>query len=189
MKMHSRSEQVGKIVAQAEEGAWAGIVYRVTSLTYPSPRAILSGEGSFRCGGRWNAPGSFCAVYGSTEDVVAVQESRATADYYGIDYPFVHPRLLVAIEFQLARVLIVENLGFSEELKLEDWRTIQARGKESLSQAIGREAFERGSEAMIAPSARVPGGINFVYFPERRRRRSVARVCEGDSLEKIEAKA
>jgi RES domain-containing protein len=58
-----------------------------------------------RHGGRWNAIGSFRAVYGSSVDIVAVAESRATADYARISLPFVTPRLLVAIEVALETVL------------------------------------------------------------------------------------
>ncbi|MEP6601953.1 MAG: RES family NAD+ phosphorylase, partial [Nitrospirota bacterium] len=73
---------------------WQGAAYRVTTLDYPSPKSILLGQGSFLHGGRWNAPGSFRAVYGSTTDVVAVAESRANAQYAGIPFPFRTPRLL-----------------------------------------------------------------------------------------------
>ena len=84
---------------------WSGPAYRVTTLDYPTPKSILLGQGSFLYGGRWNAIGSFRAVYGSTEDTVAVAESRATADYANVPVPFRTPRLLVAIEFALQAVL------------------------------------------------------------------------------------
>lgn len=67
---------------------WHGTAYRVTTLDYPKPEDILYGQGSFLFGGRWNAIGSFRAAYGSTSDIVAVEESRANADYAGMALPF-----------------------------------------------------------------------------------------------------
>ena len=122
---------------------WQGTAYRVTTLDYP--RTILSGQGSFLFGGRWNAPNSFRAVYGSTIDTVAVAESRANAEYAGIPYPFRTPRLVVAVEFNLEKVIDLTSaqncraLGLSlDELGREDWRKLQAEGSESLTQAFGR---------------------------------------------------
>lgn len=123
-KANPQFERIRRSIAENAEllQPWSGFCYRVTSLEYPGPRAILSGEGSFRNGGRWNAIGSFRTVYGSTEDTVAVQQSRATAEYYKLPYPFVRPRLLVAIEFRLARVLnfsrveVRVQLGINEQL-------------------------------------------------------------------------
>src|SRR5437660_984056 len=90
-------------------GPWRGMSYRATTLDYPHANDILSGEGSYRNGGRWNAIGALRAVYGSTSDVVAIAESRATADYAGIPCPFRTPRLLVVIEFDLPKVIDLTN--------------------------------------------------------------------------------
>jgi len=98
---------------------WSGPAYRVKTLDYPTPKSILLGQGSFLHGGRWNAIGSFRAVYGSTEDTVAVAESRATADYAHVPVPFRTPRLLVAIEFSLQGILnlcaaaVLQKLGLT----------------------------------------------------------------------------
>ncbi len=70
---------------------WKGAAYRVTTLDYPSAKSILLGEGSFLHGGRWNAIGSFRAVYGSTVDTVAVAESCATADLRASAPALSHP--------------------------------------------------------------------------------------------------
>src|SRR5205814_1799136 len=137
------------------------------------PKSILLGQGSFLHGGRWNAIGSFRAVYGSTQDTVAVAESRATADYAHVPLPFRTPRLLVAIELSLERVLdltsakVRDTLEITiEELRAEDWRKVQEEQTESLTQAIGRAVFVNRGEGLLAPSARVLSGINVVYFPE-----------------------
>ena len=48
------------------------------------PQEILNGKGALQNGGRWNAPGSFSVVYGSTSGAVALDESEANDRYYGI---------------------------------------------------------------------------------------------------------
>jgi len=171
---------------------WRGAAYRATTLEYPRAEEILMGQGSFLHGGRWNAIGSFRAVYGSTSDVVAVAESRATADYAGIPHPFRTPRLLVTIELDLAKVLNLSHLETlhalelsSDELRLEDWRKVQEHGDESLSQAIGRACFEEGANGLLVPSARVREGVNVVYFPENQLNKSEAKVCEAEKLDRI----
>ena len=171
---------------------WQGAVYRVTTLDYPSPKSILLGQGSFLYGGRWNAAGSFRAVYGSTTDVVAVAESRANAEYAGMPFPFRTPRLLVTLELNLEKVIDLTQPGTLRSLGLvvddfrrEDWRKVQAQGGESLSQCFGRAVFESGANALLAPSARVPGGVNIVYLPENRGGVNEARVCEPEKLDRI----
>ena len=53
-----------------------------------------------------------------------------------------------------------------DELLAEDWRQINDAGHESQSQAFGRATHDVGAEALLAPSARIRGGVNLVYFPE-----------------------
>jgi RES domain-containing protein len=123
---------------------------------------------------------------------VAVQESRATATYAGIPLPFRTPRLLVAIELSLHYVLdltdsdVLRRLELSvDELPVEDWRKVQAEGFESLTQTLGRAAFEIGASGLLVPSARVPDGVNVVYFPENRAAGEEAKVCESEKLDRI----
>ena len=150
------------------------------------------GQGSFLHGGRWNAPGAFRAVYGSTSDVVAVQESRANAEYAGIALPFRTPRLLVVVELALHTVLdltaqeALERLRVTaEELRAEDWRKVQADGFESFTQSLGRAAFETGATGLLVPSARVADGVTVVYLPENRTSADEASVCESEKLDRI----
>ncbi len=171
---------------------WKGAAYRVTTLDYPRPKSILLGQGSFIYGGRWNAIGAFRAVYGSTEDTVAVAESRATADYAQVPMPFRTPRLLVAISLELGAILdltsdaIQAALGLDpEELREEDWRQVQEEGRESLTQTTGRAVFSSEGEGLLVPSARVSGGVNVVYFPENHRIASRAMVLESEKLDRV----
>jgi hypothetical protein len=52
-------------------------------------------------------------------------------------------------------------------LRREDWQRAQDQGREALTQAIGRAAFEEGLEALLAPSAAVEDAVNIVVFPAR----------------------
>ena len=171
---------------------WEGTVYRITTLKYPHERDILAGKGSYQHGGRWNAIGSFCAIYGSTTDTVALDESRANAEYARIPYPVRTPRLVVAIDVALGRVLdltqtnVRRALGVTlKQLSQEDWRKLQDQGFESLTQALGRAAFHAGAEGLLVPSARVRGGVNAVVFPQNLSRGSRAKIWDADKLAKL----
>ncbi|MEO7165605.1 MAG: RES family NAD+ phosphorylase [Spartobacteria bacterium] len=192
IKAHRLFEEFRKQIGDELLQPWRGAAYRVTTLDYPRPQEIVLGEGSYLHGGRWNAPGSFRAVYGSTEDTVAVAESRATADYAHVPQPFRTPRLLVAIEFSLQAVLdltdsqIREKLGLTaDELREEDWRKTQEASRESLSQAIGRAVFLNHGEGLLVPSARVLEGVNVAYFPENQRAGSRVTVLEAEKLDRV----
>ena len=171
---------------------WKGMIYRVTTLKYRDPDEILLGEGSHHHGGRWNAMGSFRAVYGSIDDVTALKESKANAEYANLPYPFRETRLIVAVEVALSRVVdlssaeILKLLGVTEEeLRNEDWRKVQEQGFESLTQALGRAAFEAKAEGLLAFSARVPKAINVVYFPQNRLRESKLRFWKAQKLQDL----
>lgn len=186
-RLHKKLADEGRLLQP-----WKGAAYRVTTLEYPDPKSILLGQGSFLHGGRWNAIGSFRAVYGSTLDTVAVEESRATADYAHVPWPFRTPRLLVAIELSLQAVLDLTNtsirarLGLTlDALREEDWRKAQEHGRESLTQAIGRAVFSNKGEGLLVPSARVPEGVNVIYLPENHRTTSWVTVLESDKLNRL----
>ncbi len=186
-RLHKKLVDEGRLLRP-----WKGAAYRVTTLDYPDPKSILVGQGSFLHGGRWNAIGSFRAVYGSTLDTVAVEESRATADYARVPWPFRTPRLLVAIELSLQAVLDLTNasirarLGLTlDALREEDWRKVQEHGRESLTQAIGRAVFSNKGEGLLVPSARVPEVVNVVYLPENHRPASRVTVLESDKLDRF----
>ena len=189
MKPNHAFEQFRRRTKETLFRPWKGTIYRVTTLKYRDPRIILFGEGSFRNGGRWNAIGSFRAVYGSMDAVVALAESEVNAKYANLPYPFRETRLVVAVEVALARVVDLtaaknlEVLGVTEEeLRREDWRKVQEQGFESLTQALGRALFAGKAEGLVARSARVERGINIGYFPQNKRRGSEVRLCEAQEL-------
>jgi RES domain-containing protein len=157
---------------------WCGTLFRFQTVDFPTPKDVLSGQGARWRGGRWNPPG-LATLYGSTTDATALEECKANDRYYGVQTK--GPRLLVAIEAQLARVLDLTAPATRRamdvtitELGAEDWRKLLATGKVSLAQAIGRAVAAAGGSGLVARSAAVPRGINVVVFPG---------VCAGDRLE------
>jgi RES domain-containing protein len=46
------------------------------------------------------------------------------------------------------------------------WRESIDKGREALTQAIGRAAVEEGLEGLLVPSVQVRKGVNLVVFPE-----------------------
>src|SRR5438477_2528875 len=135
LKPNPAFEQFSRRIKETLFRPWKGTIYRVTTLKYRDPRIILFGEGSYRNGGRWNAIESFRAVYGSTEATVALAEQQANATYANLPYPFREPRLIVALDIELSRVIdltvdaTLEALAImDEELQREDWRKVQEQG-------------------------------------------------------------
>jgi len=168
---------------------WKGTIYRVTTLKYREPRIILFGEGSYRNGGRWNAIESFRAVYGSVDDITALKESKANAEYANLPYPFRETRLIVAVDVSLSRVIdltasdTLKALDVTEgELRTEDWRKVQEQGFESLTQALGRAVFQARGEGLLTFSARVAKAINVAYFPQNKLRASEVRLSQAREL-------
>jgi RES domain-containing protein len=162
-------------------GTWSGTLFRFQTVDYPAPQDVLSGEGARSRGGRWNRPG-IATLYGSTTDTTALEECKAHDRYYGVVTR--GPRLLVAIEAQLTRMLDLtaaatrRALGVTlAELGAEDWRKLQAAGKESFTQAIGRAVAAAGGSGMLSRSAAVPRGVNVAVFPG---------ICAADRLEIVE---
>ncbi len=162
-------------------GPWKGTLFRFQTVDFPKPKDVLSGAGARERGGRWNPPG-LTTIYGSTTDTTALEECKANDRYYGVETK--SPRLVVTIEVRLARLLDLINpairraLGVTlAELGAEDWRKVQAAGKESFTQALGRAVAATGGSGLLARSAAVNRGVNVVVFPH---------ACAGDHLEVVE---
>ncbi len=167
---------------------WSGTLFRFHTVEFPTATDVLSGKGAAGRGGRWNPPG-LATVYGSTTDTTALEECKANDRYYGIATK--GPRLLVAIEARLTRVLDLTKPHLRRALDLtlaelgaEDWRKLQAAGKESLTQVLGRAAAETGASGLLARSAAVPRGVNVVIFPGVCRADRLT-VVEGDKLDQL----
>lgn len=149
--------------------SWKGHFFRFQTLHFPSASDILSGAGAKQRGGRWNPPG-LAALYGSTTDSAALEETKANDRYYGL--VTTTPRLVVAIHASTDKLLDLSSTVTRRQLAVtlrelagEDWRKLLQSGQESLSQAIGRAAAESGASGLRVRSAAVPHAHNIVLFP------------------------
>lgn len=157
------------------------VVFRCTEPTYATKDDMLTGEGSRRHGGRWNPPSSFATVYAAFSDTTALAEARANQVYYGLDPANALPRTIVAVDVRLGKVLdltdgaVRKSLGVSAtRLRNDDWREENRRGDESLTQAIGRAAYQTSLEGLIVPAC--DGKRNLVWFPGNLGRTSKATI-------------
>ena len=109
----------------------------------------------------------------STAQESAIAESGASFTYYNFAPSDVRPKVIVAVRANFLKVLdLVAPKGLRtktwlelDKLLAEDWHKVNNAKHESQSQAFGRAANAIGAEALLVPSARVPGGMNLVYFP------------------------
>ncbi len=121
---------------------------------------------------RWNPPASFRTVYTSRDPETALAEALAHFRHYGLPVHKAMPRVIVAIDSKLTRLLNLTDgvtrraIGVAEKrLMTEPWRDFQKRGREALTQAIGRIAYESDLEGLIVPSSAKKGGTNLILFP------------------------
>ena len=169
---------------------WNGIVFRSVPLEFARPEQILDGGGAMKSGARWNPPGLMRALYCSLKPGTAAEESMRLFELAGLKRATVKPRLLVGIRCRLQAVIelskLVELISGArlDELMAEEWRTINARHRESLGQAVGRALSEAGVEGLLVPSARVAGATNLVVFPANLHRTSRQQVLETAELQK-----
>ena len=176
MTPHPEFPRLAAAVRRVSVRPWSGVAYRSASPAYVGARDLLSGEGVRRHGGRWNAAGAFTAVYASLSPETAIAEALAHFRYYAIPEADAMPRVLVALEASLAALADLTDGRARRTLKVsrrrmrgDGWRRAAEQGRESLTQAIGRAAFEAELEALLVPSAADRTGANLVVFPARLR--------------------
>jgi RES domain-containing protein len=152
--------------------AWRGELFRSASPRYANKEDIVTGAGSKTAGARWNPPASFNTVYASLEVETALAEALQHFRYHGLAVSKAMPRVIVALEAKVARVVDLRDgdtrriLGVSERRMLDEpWREEQKKGREALTQALGRLAFTADLQGLLVPSAAHKGGANLVLFP------------------------
>jgi RES domain-containing protein len=162
---------------------WTGVLYRSTSPAYAASRDLVSGAGALRHGGRWSSPGGCAAVYGSLTPEIAMAEALEHYRYYGLDPWQMGRRVFCPLRVKASAVLDLTEGGLRRRLRVslhrmrvEDWRSSMAAGRQALTQAIGDAAFEAGLEGLVVPSKPVAGGANLVLFPTNLR--SPGRILE-----------
>ncbi|MCP5535092.1 MAG: RES family NAD+ phosphorylase [Akkermansiaceae bacterium] len=78
MKHNPRYDDIFKAIAEHKDTLivpWQGECWRFQAASYPTGKEILSGQGAYVNGGRWNAAGTTQVVYGSTSEEVALKEA------------------------------------------------------------------------------------------------------------------
>ncbi len=155
--------------------AWQGDVARQAAPRWMSRPYRLTGAGSVLSGARWSVRGLMPTIYASTDPDTLNAEYYHKGRRYGWVESDFHPSLRVGMNWKLQRVAdltqpaILAALGVAEPKLLEcDWNACQLAGREALTQAIARAAFERLAEGLLVHSARRDGGVNLVYFPSHR---------------------
>ena len=181
-----------RIYAALKDGAlfkpWQGDVLRSTAPRWVSSPYRFTGTGALLAGGRWNNLKLLPAVYLADSVETLNAEAEAWARRYGWKVADLKPQTRITVRLELQAMLdltspdSLRTLGFTaKRLTSCDWKAEQDAGREALTQAVARAAFETMSEGLIAPSARHPGGANIVLFPCHRRDGSVVLTKnEGD---------
>jgi RES domain-containing protein len=174
MSRHPESDRLARAIARCLDGATAyrGVLFRSAAPQYANKDDLLTGAGSRVEGARWNPPLSFRTVYTSLNPETALAEVLAHFRHYKLPVHKAMPRVIVSVEAKLTGLLDLTDsvvrkvLGVAEKrLLTEPWRKLQKRGKEALTQAIGRLAYESDFEGLIVPSAAQKGGTNVIVFP------------------------
>lgn len=164
--------------------------FRVAGPRHTTASEILSGEGAYRGGGRWNVPRNMKAIYASDDPVTAMHEATAHLRYYHLPLSNAMPKVTVALQVKAERVIDLTDAtsGFPEPMSTllaEDWRQVMGRGDEPTTQAIGRAAFDAGLQGLLVPSKPSPAGKNLVLFPERFTTRTCVAVLNPELLETL----
>jgi RES domain-containing protein len=174
MPHHLDSDRLARALKRAlpRAAAWTGELYRSASPRYANKDDLLTGSGSKVVGARWNPPNHFRTVYCSLEVETALDEVLAHYRHYKLPLATAMPRVIVALEGRLQQVLDLRDgstrrlLGVSaRRIRTEPWREEQKRGREALTQALGRVAYEADLEGLLVPSAARKGGSNLIIFP------------------------
>ncbi|HEY6146394.1 MAG TPA: RES domain-containing protein, partial [Thermoanaerobaculia bacterium] len=105
---------------------FSGTAYRSTSPAYAGSKDLVSGEGVRRHGARWNPPG-LAAVYASLLPETAVAEALAQFRRAGIPEFAAMPRVLVALEVSLARVLPLTSGSVRRRLRVSGRRLVNEK--------------------------------------------------------------
>ena len=149
-----------------------GTLVRACEPRYANTRDLLTGHGSQKYGGRWNAPGSFPTVYLAQSMDGAIAKSVGLSGYYGFDPASRLPLTLVAADAELDVVFDFNDARLRKVLAMTltamnmcDWRADNAAGQEAITQALGRAAFALGAHGIFVPSALKRTFKNLNVFP------------------------
>lgn len=153
---------------------FSDVCFRNGSVKFANSRDILSAQGSFSAGRRFNFKGAFAVLYLACDLHTCLEESTKSLERDGFEVAIILPRVAIGIEVRLSLVLDLTNgtvrrrLGIAKKkLVAPNWMKTQNLDKqEAFTQQIGRLASEAGFEAILVPSA-VTRGQNLDIFPDR----------------------
>ena len=150
---------------------YQGTVFRAANPRYAALPDLISGQGSKLSGSRWNPPGSLRVLHTSDSPESAISESLENYRHFGIPVPGDLHIVVRALHVDIEQVLdlcdgsIRHALRVSEDRMLAaNWRSENARGNETISQAVGSAAAAAGFRGLLAPSAAVAKTTNTVVF-------------------------
>ena len=165
--------------------SWQGDVLRQSAPRWQSKPYRFTGVGSLLAGARWSVQWLIPAVYASTDPDTLSAEAFSKGRRYGWSAFDFKTQLIVAMHWQLQAVVnlttsaALQGLGVKKSDILDcDWDAEQRAGKEPVTQAIARAAFENFAEGLVVPSARHRGGVNIVYYPAHRRDGTVIKTLD-----------
>ncbi len=165
---------LGRIVRIMNDDAvpWKGHACRFAEVDYALRVDRLLGAGARSWGGRWN-PKGLAALYGSTNNVVAMAETYGAASRYGLTPDDLMPRVFFAFSADLRKVIDLSSGHIRQRLRVSEatmvsvnWRRSRRTKREVVTQAIGRAACIAGCEGLLVPTRHGTGFPNLVLFPE-----------------------
>lgn len=172
---HPQSGEIAKAMQKCVSLAipWSGPIFRSVSPEYANATDLLSGIGSKTFGARFTPKGGFPCVYGSLDPDTAMAEALAFHRRAGIPVEQAMPRVFVSIRVHAQRILSLTDGHIRTLLRIshrglteEQWQEKQNRGREALTQAIGRVARNLGFEGLLTSSAQ-GAGENIVIFSDK----------------------
>ena len=135
-----------------------GHYYRFVSLVRESE--ILSTQGSFAYGGRYNPSGEFGALYaGETEDICKAEIKRKSKD------SFICPQIIGTLIISLTKVLDLTSAKNLKKINItkEDLIIEMKKGGWELTWQIARLTYVAGYEGIIAPSITSNGNMLVIF--------------------------
>ena len=116
-------------------------------------------------------------------------ETLASARYHGFAVHTAMPRVFVAMEASLSRILDLSDPQVLRIAKVStgslvkvDWRAEMDSGKTPITQAIGKLAAFHQLEAILVPSAAALGQLNLVTFVDNLQPSSQLEVLSPDEF-------
>jgi RES domain-containing protein len=168
---------------------WKGEVVRQSAPRYLSRPYRFTGIGSVFAGARWSVKSLMPTIYASTDPATLAAEANYKGLRYGWTAADFKAQLRVGMHWEIQAMVDLTSTPMLRALKVSkkeitacDWAAEQAAGREPVTQAIARAAFEHMAEGLIVPSARRAGGVNIVFYPSHRRDGTVIQTLDESNI-------